>query len=521
MKTAYFILGMHRSGTSALAGVLDIMGLEFGNKLMPATEANPKGYFENLSINALNEKILFENNSNWADIYFKVDDIPQELFLQYIEEAKDIILEDFKYAESFVIKDPRIALLFPIWENACLKLGYKIKVILPQRNPLEVAKSLQKRDGFPLEKSLLLWSHHIFQAELLSRNYERLFTTFNDLIQRPLDFAHKLEEFTNFKLNSSDKKEIEDFIDKNIKHNNISLRNFYKETPKFMQDLITLIQNKDFTNKKLFDTLRDEFYFSLDMFHYTEIRNILKEYKSLKEEVTQLQIHCNSLEKIKDPTIFDEEYYKKANSDLEKYEGPLFEHYILYGNKEHRHPNVYSQINKVDNYEKLPTSYLLHSREQEISELHKILDEKVDAIEGLKKNKAELESRVNTLQEEKDSLGNVVQEREAKINELDCNLDEIIEDLELVREDRMLILQKFQMQEQITEEFANKIKEQDLEIVRLANNIQVLESSSHEKEIQLENIQEKYENKLNEVKHLQQTLNEVLEDFIKVKENQS
>ena len=47
MKQCIFILGMPRSGTSALGGALNIMGLEFDSYMMEADDDNPKGYFEN------------------------------------------------------------------------------------------------------------------------------------------------------------------------------------------------------------------------------------------------------------------------------------------------------------------------------------------------------------------------------------------------------------------------------------------------------------------------------------------
>ena len=73
MKIAIFILGMHRSGTSVLGGVLNIIGLDFGSDLMVANAANPKGYFKDNFVYKLNEKILSKNDSDWHDIHLSVD----------------------------------------------------------------------------------------------------------------------------------------------------------------------------------------------------------------------------------------------------------------------------------------------------------------------------------------------------------------------------------------------------------------------------------------------------------------
>lgn len=65
---------MHRSGTSALGGTLNLLGLEFGSDLMGADAGNPKGYFENNFVYKLNEKILKESGSAWDDYRFDASD---------------------------------------------------------------------------------------------------------------------------------------------------------------------------------------------------------------------------------------------------------------------------------------------------------------------------------------------------------------------------------------------------------------------------------------------------------------
>jgi len=63
---------MHRSGTSALAGVLKILGLESGGNLMKPLDSNPKGFFENEKIFEINDGILHSLHSRWDD----TDELP-------------------------------------------------------------------------------------------------------------------------------------------------------------------------------------------------------------------------------------------------------------------------------------------------------------------------------------------------------------------------------------------------------------------------------------------------------------
>ena len=64
---ALVVLGMHRSGTSALAGVLSKTGYDLPKNLLPASFDNPKGYFESKEIIALNDDLFAEMGAVWSD----------------------------------------------------------------------------------------------------------------------------------------------------------------------------------------------------------------------------------------------------------------------------------------------------------------------------------------------------------------------------------------------------------------------------------------------------------------------
>ena len=67
-STAVIVLGMHRSGTSALAGILHHLGVELGDRLMQASPDNPRGYWEHRDIVAVNHKLMAELGWSWDDI---------------------------------------------------------------------------------------------------------------------------------------------------------------------------------------------------------------------------------------------------------------------------------------------------------------------------------------------------------------------------------------------------------------------------------------------------------------------
>ena len=55
---AIIVLGMHRSGTSVFTGVLSLLGVDLGSKLMPATGANESGYWEHQEVVGVNDRLL-------------------------------------------------------------------------------------------------------------------------------------------------------------------------------------------------------------------------------------------------------------------------------------------------------------------------------------------------------------------------------------------------------------------------------------------------------------------------------
>lgn len=66
-RTALIVLGMHRSGTSAMAGVLGRLGAALPKRLIPPSDANPKGYFGSLKVYGLNDTVLVSAGYSWAD----------------------------------------------------------------------------------------------------------------------------------------------------------------------------------------------------------------------------------------------------------------------------------------------------------------------------------------------------------------------------------------------------------------------------------------------------------------------
>ena len=162
--TVVCIAGMHRSGTSLVARLLNLCGLYLGPEadLMPANFANPEGYWENLRFVEINDALLRQLDARWdrppaADTALEMQKQPPAL----AGSASELI-GSFKGRPTWGWKDPRNSLTLPFWQQ----LIPGLKVIICLRNPLEVAQSLAARDAFSLAAGLELW--HEYHRRLLS-----------------------------------------------------------------------------------------------------------------------------------------------------------------------------------------------------------------------------------------------------------------------------------------------------------------------------------------------------------------
>ncbi|HRY36597.1 MAG TPA: hypothetical protein P5230_01795 [Candidatus Magasanikbacteria bacterium] len=220
-RIVILILGMHRSGTSALSGVLNILGLDFGDKLMPPTKDNSKGYFENQNLYFINEKILKILGTTWDDIgEFPSDFLKNPELEQIRKELKEVIKKELADKKIFGIKDPRLCLLLPLYEEVLKDFGCEIKTITVWRNEVEIAESLQKRDSFDFEKSIKLCRKYWDILEKNISNKEKITVNFDELLNDPETIIFKIKKKIPEISGSYEdcKNKVIDFLEKDLKH---------------------------------------------------------------------------------------------------------------------------------------------------------------------------------------------------------------------------------------------------------------------------------------------------------------
>ena len=139
---------MHRSGTSLVTNCFQLFGYELGQTLMEPNEDNPKGFFEDLDVVRINDELLIENGSSWdAPIFLEQKSLS---WPQYqMDAALEIIEGKLDRFPRLAIKDPRTCLLLPFWREVAERLGVSLKLCLVYRNPLDIAASIERRNGLP------------------------------------------------------------------------------------------------------------------------------------------------------------------------------------------------------------------------------------------------------------------------------------------------------------------------------------------------------------------------------------
>lgn len=185
-RIALLIVGMHRSGTSAMAGSLARLGVPLGARLLAAGEDNPKGYFEHEDAVRLDDALLDRLDRRWDD--------PRPLPEGWLQgaaaaearrEIGRLLEREFAGAPLFALKDPRMCRLLPLWIDALRAAAVEPRVLLVVRHPSEVAASLHRRDGFGAALSERLWLEHMLAAERDSRGCRRAVATYDALLAAP------------------------------------------------------------------------------------------------------------------------------------------------------------------------------------------------------------------------------------------------------------------------------------------------------------------------------------------------
>ncbi|MEZ5946302.1 MAG: hypothetical protein R3C13_01460 [Hyphomonas sp.] len=217
-RKCLLVLGMHRSGTSALTRCLGLLGADLPLRLMPGGDSNSKGHWEPELIAQVNDHLLSELNSRWDDWQrLDLDALPPPLVAHYNSEIQKILREDYGTSKRFVLKDPRICRLAPLYLDILADMKVVPQIVLPFRNPVDAARSLNRRNGIDPCLAQLFWLRHICDSELASRGHPRVFVRYEALLSDwPEELNRVIKAFGLPKPDEHVSKEIDIFLDREM-----------------------------------------------------------------------------------------------------------------------------------------------------------------------------------------------------------------------------------------------------------------------------------------------------------------
>ena len=216
-----FVLGMHRSGTSAVTRVVGLLGLEMprSDDLVQPTDKNPKGYWESEKLVAFNERLL---KTVGCDMRCPISLSPgwerDQRLDRFRLEAPGVVRDVFSRA-PWVWKDPRHCLAFSFWRSA---LDVQPVVVLVNRNPLEIAASVGRiRRELDKRYALALWERYLREALAQIEGAPVLVTAYDDVLSAPLDWCERARGFLEglgVPTHEPSSSEVETFLDQGLRH---------------------------------------------------------------------------------------------------------------------------------------------------------------------------------------------------------------------------------------------------------------------------------------------------------------
>jgi hypothetical protein len=170
-QRAFLILGMHRSGTSALARVISICGASLPRHSLD-------DHYEPAPIVELHDEWLENLGYRWRDYEWPSEE--QALVLR--DKLVQLVRDEYGDDPFLVIKDPRICRLVPLWLSVLKELSIEPTFILMVRHPVEVAHSLQVRDRLSIRRGVGLWLRYTIEMETATRALPRRFVSYAGLL---------------------------------------------------------------------------------------------------------------------------------------------------------------------------------------------------------------------------------------------------------------------------------------------------------------------------------------------------
>ena len=222
--TILFVLGMGRSGTSALTRVLSLCGATLPPGMLGANKGNERGYWEPRETVALNLGILRERGSGWWDL-----EMPQGDEFDAAERKSHTAeiaayLARLPASPLVVIKDLQIVFSAEMWFDAAVQSGFQVATVIAVRNPEEVAASMKDQYKAPPEFASALWLRANLLSERVTRGVPRVFVEYANLLEDWRGEVERISAALGVELGTAGDRaaDVEEFLTPDLRHKRYS-----------------------------------------------------------------------------------------------------------------------------------------------------------------------------------------------------------------------------------------------------------------------------------------------------------
>ena len=256
-RSGLIVLGMHRSGTSAVTGMLRLCGAWVGEEggLTAANIENPQGFWERRDVRKICDDLLHSAGADWWKVAgLNLGTIPHAILSEQ-RRCFEAVVSELREHDPWVVKEPRLCLLLPVLRDY-LNDAVCVHVF---RNPLEVARSLQRRNGFSIAAGMTLWERYNKYALKASSTMPRVMVAYGALMRDPADtvdrLVTRLRELGVMRLAVPNESEFRQFIQPTYHRHRVS----EEETDQFLtpdqRELWQRIRNEDVLRQEPSETI--------------------------------------------------------------------------------------------------------------------------------------------------------------------------------------------------------------------------------------------------------------------------
>ncbi|HUW80143.1 MAG TPA: hypothetical protein VMV54_04505, partial [Acidocella sp.] len=201
MSDAIFIVGYYRSGTSALSGALQRLGVKLFNEADP-NEHNPLGFYEIPELIEFDVDLFTRLGVDWTDVRGLPDGWWERADLaSFLSRLDEILRRRFTQKDKvWSLKHPHLCRTLPLYERAARQAGHTPHVVHIFRDPWTASASQQQKNGLSRAHALLLWMSYLTSAERQARHLPRCWITYHDLLTKPAEQIRRIEQDTGIAL---------------------------------------------------------------------------------------------------------------------------------------------------------------------------------------------------------------------------------------------------------------------------------------------------------------------------------